>query len=149
MNSSVRFLSKTKQVGDCLEWQAGKNQHGYGTFKVGGKGWLAHRASWFIFKGQDPGALKVLHKCDNPACVSPAHLFLGTQVDNIDDMVKKGRNIKGESVPNAKLTETDVLEVRRLAKQGWQQKDIAKRFQVSKPCISRLLSGKTWKHLKA
>jgi len=147
MDLSDRFLSKTKRAGDCLEWQAHRNQHGYGTFRIGQKSWLAHRASWMIFKEQDPGSLKVLHKCDNPACVNADHLFLGTQEDNIADMVRKGRHIKGETVENSKLTEADVLEIRRLARNGWLQKDIAKKFQVSRPCISRLLSGKTWTHV--
>jgi len=147
MDLSDRFLSKTNRVGDCLEWQARKNRHGYGTFKMGGKSWLAHRASWLILKGQDPKDLKVLHKCDNPACVDPDHLFLGTQAENVVDMVSKDRHIKGEAVENSKLVEADVAEIRRLARVGWRQKDIAEEFGVSRPCISRLLSGKTWKHV--
>lgn len=145
---SERFLSKTSRVGECLEWHAHRNVHGYGTFKIGQKSWLAHRASWLIFRGQDPGQNKVLHMCDNPRCVNPDHLFLGSQASNVADMVEKNRHIRGESVPTSKLTENDVRDIRLMATQGGlQQKEIAKIYGVSRPCISRLLSGKTWSHV--
>ena len=148
MDLSERFLAKTQKRGGCLEWQAHRNKCGYGTFKIDTKSWLAHRAAWLIFRGSDPGPLKVLHKCDNPACVNVEHLFLGTQCDNIEDMVNKNRHIKGESVENSKLKEDEVREIRRLAREeGWQQKRIAKLFGVSRPCIGRLLGGKTWRHV--
>jgi hypothetical protein len=92
IDASVRFWSKTKKVGDCIEWQAGfKNIEGYGAFKLNGKSINASRAAYILTHGKIPDGLIVCHKCDNPKCVNVDHLFLGTNYDNYWDAVNKGR----------------------------------------------------------
>lgn len=75
----------------CHIWQRSKTRHGYGTMTTEGYGWVAHRVAWTIKRGPIPKGMKVLHKCDNPSCVNPEHLFLGTSKDNTADMMAKGR----------------------------------------------------------
>lgn len=87
----ARFWSKVKDTGYCWEWQAGKDSSGYGTFKVFGKDEKAHRVAYSIINGDIPEDLHVLHKCDNPACVNPTHIFTGTPRDNMNDKIRKGR----------------------------------------------------------
>lgn len=112
-----RFWSKVDIKGDndCWEWQAGRNKKGYGHFKLGvGSDIRAHRLSWMLTCGEIPDGLNVLHKCDNPPCCNPNHLFIGTAKDNILDALSKGRidTRPGVRNPNSILTEKDVLEIR-------------------------------------
>ena len=115
----ARFLSKvdTHAPSGCWRWTARTNRHGYGLFVIGhSKAHLAHRVSYEHWKGPFPKEKKVLHSCDNPACVNPEHLSVGTQGDNVRDMVQKGRNMSipkpGESNPQSKLTAAQVAEIR-------------------------------------
>lgn len=90
-----RFWSKvafTANPNKCWEWQAGKTKYGYGELMIKNKQVYAHRLSWELTYGEIPDGLFVCHKCDNPKCVNPNHLFLGTNLDNVRDMVSKGRN---------------------------------------------------------
>lgn len=87
-------MSKVEITDGCWYWTGAKRSTGYGNFCFNGVSTGAHRVSWFIFKGNIKNNLFVLHKCDNPSCVNPEHLFLGTQKDNIEDMHRKGRNQK-------------------------------------------------------
>ena len=109
----------------------------------------AHRVSWFISRGAIANGLFVCHKCDVPACVNPAHLFLGTNTDNMRDMHAKGRGrpVRGSVHPRAKLTEREVPIVRAMYKTGISQQKIADIFEVNQKTISKLLSGGTWKHV--
>ena len=134
--------SVSKVPGGCWEWQKSLDSKGYGILH-----WnrpkmirlrLAHRVSYVVFKGE-PGSLCVLHQCDNPACVNPEHLFLGTKIEN-----NKDRHIKGRSVAH-KLTEAKALEVRRLVAGGMVQKDVAAQFGISQSMVSMIVTGKWWK----
>lgn len=91
-NVSIRFWSKVQKTSGCWEWMARRDKDGYGQFRLKGKMRGAHKASWELTHGSIPDGLWVLHKCDNPSCVRPDHLFLGTAKDNTQDMVSKDRN---------------------------------------------------------
>lgn len=92
------FWGRTKRDLDtgCLEWVGARSTGGYGQVKVAGRCLYAHRIAWAFTTGEDPGPMDVLHHCDNPPCVEPRHLFLGTAVDNAADMVAKGRGYRQE-----------------------------------------------------
>lgn len=154
-----RFWPKVKVSGpdDCWEWQANLIKGGYGRISRGPKGeYLAHRVSWILRNGDIPDGLLVLHSCDNPKCVNPKHLFLGTHQDNFDDMVSKGRwpgqpnwasYLKGENRPNAKLSDSKVKKIYRLRSKGWSQQRIADHLGVSQSCVSHVLNGRSWTHV--
>lgn len=99
--SERKFWSMTKQSGECLEWRGARVGDGYGQLRWDGKRVLAHRLAWQNKNGQIPDGLNVLHRCDNPPCVNPAHLFLGTHQENMRDRDAKGRNksLFGEPMP--------------------------------------------------
>lgn len=131
----------------CWIWIAVVHRLGYGQFRLRGDMIQAHRASWEIHYGPIPDGLWVLHKCDNPPCVNPAHLFLGTRQDNVDDKVNKGRSYHpyGELSPAAKLTKEQAEEIRYLyAHTKVFQRELAERFGVSQTAISRIVISKTW-----
>lgn len=115
---AIERLMSRYQVSDsgCWEWTGTKNAKGYGFIQADAKRWMTHRYSYHIHHGQIPDGMFVCHKCDNPKCINPDHLFAGTQKDNMNDMVKKGRAHKvgrsGTENPNNKLTEQDVLAIR-------------------------------------
>jgi hypothetical protein len=110
----------------------------------------AHRYSWEIHKGPIPEGLFVLHKCDNPPCINPSHLFLGTNLDNIKDMVAKGRNkgAKGTRNCKAKLTEDQVREIREACRQGATDATIASQYNVSAGAVWFIRYNVTWQHVK-
>lgn len=153
-----RFWSKVEKraESDCWPWTAAVTKDGYGWIRsvAGGQMALAHRASWEINKGPIPDGLYVLHRCDNPACVNPGHLFLGTQIENMADMTAKGRRIgrgglKGVTNHRAKLTDADVREIRRLHGEcGMKRGAIAERFGVTQSPIRAIIRGDAWRHVK-
>jgi hypothetical protein len=108
--------------GGCWEWTSYKNACGYGTLRIDGRSQLAHRASYEQFIGHIPEGLNVNHKCDNPACINPEHLWIGTQLENIADMVTKGRQVSGPNNPKRKIRPTKtaqrkvMTEMRHLAR---------------------------------
>ena len=143
----------TKQPNGCWEWTRGKRGSGYGAVEVvPGRGSIAaNRASWILTHGSIPDGMQVLHTCDNRPCVNPDHLFLGTNYDNVQDKVSKGRQWKpiGRKNHAAKLTEADVREIRRLYKTGkYGSDDLAKMFGVSKSSANKAATGFTWGHVK-
>jgi hypothetical protein len=145
-----RFMEKVRKGENCWEWIGGKQAHGYGVIRQNGKNKSAHRISYQLFIGIIPDGLCVLHKCDNPSCVNPDHLFLGTQLDNNRDAIAKGRTYypKGEN-NHSKLLNIHIPIIRKLHKRGISQTNIAKQYGVSQQLISNIITGKTWKHLPA
>jgi hypothetical protein len=129
---------------DCWNWTAYKMKSGYGTINLDGKPKYAHRVSYEFFKEQDPSGLCVCHHCDNPSCINPEHLFLGTNADNAADRNSKGRQTKGTSHPACKLTEAQVLEIRASAA---TQKSLASKYGVAQSQISKIKSRKLWPHI--
>lgn len=147
---AIRFWKMVDRSGDCWEWQGAKLK-GYGQLTMGNRRWLAHRLAWIFTNGEIPDALWVLHKCDNPPCVRPDHLFLGTQFDNMADAASKGRmpgpGLCGENVATAKLTEQDVREIRALHESGMPQRAIARRFRVTRQNVRCIVRRITWKEV--
>lgn len=129
----------------CWNWNRGKNKSGYGSFRIDGKNVLAHRYSYELFNGAAPDELLVCHKCDNPSCVNPAHLFLGTHADNSHDKSEKLRGIHGVKNPHSKLTEAQALFI--LAA-NLPLAMLAKMFSVRHQSISAIKRGVTWSYLK-
>lgn len=157
----ARFWSKVdKSAGPdgCWLWTASKMWNGYGQFNSGlsvGRGMLkAHRVSWELAHGPIPagdhhGTMCVCHRCDVRHCVNPAHLFIGTQSENIRDMDAKARrvNMRGDMHGMAKLTEAQSREIIGLLSTGMRHRIIASLFGVSRETVSAIASGKKWAHL--
>lgn len=135
----------------CWEWFGTKNKRpsmpAYGVFSLThGKPVRAHRFAWESVHGPIPAHMDVLHRCDNPPCVRPDHLFLGTHADNMADRDAKGRTARGERGAN-KLTGAQVLAIRALRYGGRTQRDVGLEFNVSDVTVSLLWRGITWRHL--
>lgn len=143
-----RFWAKVDKSGDCWIWTAYRNPSGYGWGRWDGKARLSHRVSYQLATGIDPGDLVVCHRCDNPPCVNPAHLFLGTMADNSADMVAKGRSshLLGSACGKAKLTDSQVDDILDLRRSGWSLAEIAQRFEIHPSHASRICSGARWPH---
>lgn len=126
---------------------------GYGQFGLRYKLYLAHRVAWALTHRTSPDGLVIRHECDNPKCCNPAHLVAGTQMENVRDMIKKGRddhskNPRGQDQHRAKLTDEQVREIWRLhIDHGWGQRRLGAAFGVTAPNIHSILSGATWRHL--
>lgn len=144
---AIRFWQKVKRVGECLIWQAATFRSGYGAMQIGTlaqpKTVLAHRLSWELNVGPIPKGLSVLHRCDNRRCVNPAHLFLGTQADNLIDAASKGRMRRGPQHHNTKLSEAQVRAIRA---NGERAVTLAKKMGVSDSNIRHVRAGRTWRH---
>ena len=147
---------------NCWEWSGAVGRPPtlpYGRFKLNGKEDKAHRWSWRFTFGEIPKDLWVLHKCDNPKCISPFHLFLGTPADNVHDCMKKGRRRKvkgtrllngtGEDHPNAKLTNETVKYIRenyRFGIRGFGTTNLGRKFGVSKQSVLAVVKNETWEN---
>jgi hypothetical protein len=118
----------------------GKINSGYGRFRFCGKLELSHRVAYRLSVGEIPDGMFVCHKCDNPSCCKPSHLFLGTHTDNIQDAVKKGRMTGGR-----KLNWDAVLDIREMFAAGHSKQMMADKYEVDVTTVSNILSGKTWK----
>ncbi len=150
-----RFWAKVYRAGPhldkmdtpCWMWTAGRNRRGYGTFQRE-RPLRAHRVSWEIENGGIPDGKWVLHHCDNPSCVRPGHLFLGTHKDNMHNRSEKGRQARGERVGRAILSDAAVREIRRrYAAGGVLQQSLGDEFGVSQSMISRICRRDAWTHL--
>jgi hypothetical protein len=141
-----RFMEKTNTEGSCWVWIGGKLKGGYGQFSYEGKGLSAHRASYMLFVGEI-GDKHVLHKCDNPSCVNPDHLFLGYPKDNSDDKVSKNRQLKGESNARSKLSDDEVRLIRAWSSSGMSVRSISDVFGVSPMNVSFINRNLRWTHV--
>lgn len=137
----------------CIEWNRRTNKDGYGTVSYKCRSWLAHRLTWTLERGEIPDGMKVCHTCDNPKCINIDHLFLGSQADNVADMIAKGRGVSlgmpGETHPNVKLSAEDVAYIRNEIANRKHGKDgtnsrLARELNVSEAIISNIANGKRW-----
>lgn len=160
----VRFDEKwvkEESARGCWIWTASKSPLGYGYIQTGTNRapncCFAHRVSWELHHGEIPVGLFVLHKCDNPACVNPDHLFLGDQTANMRDMSAKGRSgqilhpeivVRGEDHPCSKLTDDSVRSIRAMIKSGVPVRQVARIIGVNRRTITFVRDGKTWRHVQ-
>ena len=155
------FWQRVQKSDGCWEWMGTKRPFGYGYMtrsvlprsdgRPRNKHFAAHRVSWELHHGPIPEGLQVCHHCDNPGCVRPDHLFLGTARDNVHDKIRKGRERYvrhyGEDCVRAKLTEADVREIRARRAAGERPVDIAKDYNVSDEQVSRISQRRSWAHV--
>lgn len=141
------ILARPSFGDDCIEWPMGRRRGGYGQININKRNRQAHRMAYEIAKGEIPAGLCVCHKCDNPPCVNPDHLFLGTNADNMRDKTLKGRQRRGEDVPTAKLTNKTVLLIRKARRDGGKVIDIGLQFGVNAACVSSIANGRKWAHV--
>lgn len=156
-NVEERFWAKVRvgTTSECWPWQGSRhNRLPYGLFRVSrdprDSPKPAHRISWQLANGPIPAGMFVCHRCDNPPCVNPAHLFLGTPAENLADMRAKGRGpkpLRGENGTKAKLREDDVRNIRRRVAAGEMQKSLADEYGVSKAAVNLIVLRKNWKHV--
>lgn len=142
-----RLFEKFNITDGCWLWTAYRNKCGYGVIGTsGGKSALAHRVMYSLKVGEIPYGMEVCHKCDIPACVNPAHLFLGTHRENMEDSAKKGRAraLKGSANKNSRLTEADAEYILNSKERAVV---LAQRFGVSNQAIGLIRRGKKWKHV--
>ncbi len=146
---SVRFFKHVTKTATCWEWNSGtaRGGRGYGVFRYKTRVITAHRVAYMLYVGDIPPNLCVLHTCDNPKCVNPAHLFLGTQQDNMADRDNKNRQVRGERCVLSKLTESEVLSIRHFHKNGESGRQLARRYSVCHRTINRVIHRETWKHI--
>ena len=154
MTLNERFWSKVDKTGDCWIWKGCIIPNGYGQFWLNGRMQNAHRVSWELTNGPIPKGLEILHKCDNPPCVNPSHLWAGTQTENQQDSIRKGRFVRGVKNGHNKLTPEQVLEIRKTyikntsSRKGhplpFSQRTLAKKFHVSRGTITCILKGRAW-----
>ena len=139
----------------CWEWIGRRNKKGYGLATNSGRLLCsgnvvkAHRLSWFIHNGPIPEGMLVLHRCDNPPCVRPDHLFLGTHQDNLLDSMSKGRRMpnKGELNGRSKLCTDDIPAIRELINSGISRREISRKYGVNESTIRRIARNRGWTHV--
>lgn len=153
-----RFWSKVDRSAGpdaCWPWTASvfKDRDGYGKFQAGTsrattRVVYAHRFAVELTTGEPiPAGMDVCHRCDNPVCCNPAHLFIGTRAENVADMVAKDRGHRGERHPNTHLTEDDVRAIRSAAAAGTRHQELAVAFGMNRRSIGLIVERRTWRHL--
>lgn len=162
MHKQPTFLSLSKQAldlvtdrlvigsakadaGGCIECPCAKDKDGYGRIKIRKITMRAHRASYELFIGPIPAGLSVCHRCDNPSCINPSHLFLGDGADNTADMIAKNRHSHGSKHPSAKLRESDIRDIRRRSRRGETYEILSDEFGVNQATIGKIVLRQRWK----
>jgi len=150
-STEENFWAKVIKRGpdDCWEWTACKLPSGHGQFSYNKRLGLAHRYSYELHIGLIPDGMCVCHHCDNPSCVNPAHLFLGTKADNNQDKAQKGRSERGSDHHFAKFTEEQVRTIReRYAQGGITHEELSKEYGVTRSAISYIIRRERWGHVE-
>ena len=153
VDSETRFWMRVRKTDGCWIWTGGKLADGYGHMQISKSQHRVHRYSWELAHGPIPNGLQVLHHCDNPSCVRPDHLFLGTNADNQRDKYEKGRSkfppvLRGSDAIGAKLTEGKALLVRAMYASGqYRHKELAALFGVSNSATEHVVRRRTWRHV--
>lgn len=144
----TRFRKKYEVYGECWIWVAAITEKKYGRFYLDGSLERAHRASWMIYRGDIPEGMHVLHYCDNPPCVNPDHLWLGTNRDNMDDKIAKDRQLRGSDTSVALFDETQVAEIRRNYTGAYgEQAALAKKYGCHIGTIGAIVRRENWRHV--
>ncbi len=149
---NARFDASFTKTESCWIWHAVIDRHGYGRFFVrrGQPCLRAHRYAYIRAKGPIPVGMLVRHICDTPSCVNPEHLLIGTHVDNMNDMKRRGRGFGpglGEKHPRAKLTGEQVCLIREAYRRGETVAELAERFVLNKPHVRKVVTREIWKHV--
>jgi hypothetical protein len=163
MREFLRSKVSISEESGCWLWLGGLDKDGYGQTHYRGKNIRAHRVTWILANGAIPAEMVVMHECDTPACINPAHLKLGTNLENNEDKMQKKRHRvasgdahymrkrpgqrAGEKCPTAKLDEAAARRILKQISEGKGQREIASEFGVSRTAISAIATGRNWKHL--
>jgi hypothetical protein len=145
---NIIFEDKIDKTDGCWLWKGGKVSSGYGRFKYFGESFSAHRLSWVLFRGSIPNGKFILHKCNNPICVNPDHLYIGDQFQNMQDRKINHKYFSGESHFNAKFTNKEVMSIRNLYAEGMGSCKIGKMYQVNRSTILRIAKERTYQNVK-
>ena len=143
----------------CWEWQGARTDFNHGLLSIlpakqstipgeSRHGIRAHRLAWILFRGEIPKGMLVCHKCDNPSCVRPDHLFLGTQDDNMKDAAKKNRMPKGTHHHNHLMTEDRVAELRKQRRLGLTYRELSEMFQIHLQTVAAIVQRRSWRHVE-
>lgn len=147
MSPKERFWARVKTTDGCWLWVGNRGREGYGSIWVHGRAVRVHRFSWELHYGTIPHGMYVCHRCDNPSCVNPLHLFLGTHLDNMRDKMSKGRwrghKICGEAHWNTKIGYKRAAEIRELA-ETMSARAIGRKFSLSHSAVMSVLNGTRW-----
>lgn len=153
LKEAVLQRTDKKDPNECWSWLGqkrkpkGNAKSGYGRLEYRGTQYTAHKLAWELHnKTTVPKGYCICHLCDNPECVNPDHLFLGSIQDNNEDKLKKQRQSKGEGIHTSKLTEEDIKYIKSLP-EGFNQSEVARQFKVNPNTISNIVNGKRWKHI--
>ena len=141
-----KFVNK-ETGSDCWFWTGYKSNTFYGSMKINKQNIRAHRFSYELHYGKIPEGLVVMHSCDQPSCVNPYHLSVGTHADNTRDKINKNRQPRGSSIFNSLITEEEVIQIKNDLNKGMKQIEISKKYQIAYHIICDIKTGRSWKHV--
>lgn len=147
MKESLEAKFMKGKNNECWNWTHATSNHGYGSFTFNGKRYIASRLAYEIYIGPIEKGHHICHKCDNPKCVNPSHLFSGTIKENMSDMVKKNRSAKGQNHSQSKLNDRQVKIIKKLIKQNRKNIEIAAKFNINRRTVNHIKSETRWSHI--